>query len=671
MSEVDPKQAHRALTLELRHHEHRYYVLDDPIISDQAYDALYQRLVALETRHPELVTRDSPTQRVGAAPREELRAVTHRVAMTSLDNTYDLAELAEFVRRVCEGLPAGVEPRFCLEPKLDGASVELVYEAGRLVEASTRGDGKVGEDVTENVRTIRGLPLVVDEPLDLVLRGEVVILRRDFEVINRQRVAGGEEPFANPRNAASGSLRLLDPREVSRRRLRLFLWQLVDGERFCATHSEALALLSKWGLPVHGRQQLCSLGEELSVALRSLEEQRKNLPYDVDGAVIKVDGFREQALLGQTAKYPRWAVAYKFAAERAKTRVREIVVQVGRTGTLTPVANLSPVELSGTTVSRASLHNQKIIDELDVRVGDLVWIEKAGEIIPQIVALELLARPSSSEPFVMPKRCPACQSEVIQREGEVAQRCPNELCPAIVREALLHFTRRFAMDIDHLGEVVIDQLVSAGLITDIADLYQLDVAKLMTLPRLKEKSASRIIAALEESKTRPFSRLLIGIGIELIGPVAARQLAARVQSLDQLLAWDDTRLANELSAIMGFGPRMVQSVVKALSDPKLRRVLERLRDSCVSVPEPSEATGEGILLGKSFCVTGVMSRPRAEIHAEIKRHGGQVHEAVKKGTSYLVMGEKVGQAKRAQAEKLGVTMLDEAGLARLIQGETS
>ncbi len=670
MSEADPREAHRLLAEELRHHEYRYYVLDDPIISDHAYDTLYQELVALETRHPELVTRESPTQRVGAVPREELRSLTHRVPMMSLDNTYDLGQLAEFERRVREGLPSGTPVRYCLEPKLDGASVELVYEGGRLIEASTRGDGRIGEDVTENVRTIRGLPLVLSEPRDLVLRGEVVILRRDFDLVNRERVARGEEPFANPRNAASGSLRLLDPKEVSRRRLRLYLWQLIDGERFCATHSEALARLSKWGLPVHGRERVCSSGEELAPALLALEEQRGSLPYDVDGAVVKVDGFAEQALLGQTAKYPRWAVAYKFRAERARTRVREIVPQVGRTGTLTPVANLEPVELSGTTVSRASLHNQQIIDQLDVRLGDLVWIEKAGEIIPQIVAVEVGARAPDAVPYRMPERCPACQSTVVRREGEVALRCPNDTCPAILREAILHFTRRFAMDIDHLGEVVIDQLVSTKLVTDVADLYTLDVTKLSALRRLGNKSASRVVAAIEESKSRPLSRLLIGIGIELIGPVAAGQLARQAHSLEQLLGWDSERLTAELSTISGFGPRMVDSVVQTLAEPKLRRVLERLRAQGVSVPEPSQPSTAGNLSGKSFCVTGVLSRPRAEIHAEIQHSGGLVHDSVKKGTTYLVTGAKVGQSKRVQAEKLGVTMIDEGQLAQLLAGET-
>ncbi|MGC4069638.1 MAG: NAD-dependent DNA ligase LigA [Polyangiaceae bacterium] len=392
-------ERHRALVREISEHDYRYYVLDEPVIDDISYDKLYRELVDLEAQHPELRTSDSPTQRVGGTPRAELQSVPHVVPMISLDNTYDRGELAEFVRRVQSGLPSGANVEFCVEPKLDGASVELVYRAGRFVQASTRGDGTFGEEITENVRTLRGLPLTLPTAQSLTLRGEVVIYRRDLVAVNERRVGQGEQPFANPRNAASGSLRLLDPKEVARRRLRLFLWQMIEGESVAATHSETLDWLAAQGLPVHRRHCVCKDISEIESALERLRAERAELPFDIDGAVIKVNRFTQQVQLGRTAKFPRWAVAYKFAAERAQTRLLGIVVQVGRTGTLTPVAQLEPVQLAGTVVARASLHNEQIIEQLDVRVGDLVTIEKAGEIIPQVVAVDLAARPRERRPL--------------------------------------------------------------------------------------------------------------------------------------------------------------------------------------------------------------------------------------------------------------------------------
>jgi DNA ligase (NAD+) len=669
MTTPSAKDRHLELVRELREHDHRYYVLDEPIITDREYDRLYRELVDIETVHPELRTSDSPSMRVGGQPRSDLQTVPHAVPMISLDNTYDENELGEFVRRVRDGLPKSAVVSYAVEPKLDGASVELIYEQGRFVQGSTRGDGVHGEEVTENLRTLRGLPLVLPSPETLTLRGEVVIFRRDLERINEQRSSLGDQPFANPRNAASGSLRLLDPREVAKRHLRVFLWQVVEGERVAERHSAALDWLGTLGLPVHRRHRVCSDLESILVALHDLQAKRAEFPFDIDGAVIKVDSFAQQATLGRTAKFPRWAVAYKFAAEQAQTRVIDIVVQVGRTGTLTPVAQLEPVQLAGTVVARASLHNEQIIEQLGIRCGDLVTIEKAGEIIPQVVAVDATARPPSAVPFRMPNECPGCGSAVVRREGEVAVRCPNAGCPAAVKQSLVHFARRFAMDIDHLGEAIVEQLVDTGLVTDVADLYDLDATKLAQLPRMGDKSAQNLVDAITASKARPLERLITGFGIDLIGQVAARQLAEAAENLQKLLNWSEPEMRAELGSVSGFGPKMIDSVWSTLSDRNQRHVLEKLLKRGVSTPQPKAASvpaATGPLSGKSFCVTGVLSRRREDVHADIISAGGTVHDKVKKGTTYLVAGEKVGQSKRDSAKKFGVEIIDEAALLRLL-----
>jgi DNA ligase (NAD+) len=660
-------ERHRELVREIAEHDHRYYVLDDPIIDDFTYDKLYRELVELENALPHLRTPESPTQRIGSVPRTELNHVKHAVPMISLDNTYSIEELSEFVRRVEEGLPENSDITYCIEPKLDGASVELLYENGRFVQASTRGDGVFGEDITENIRTIRGLPLTLKTTENLTLRGEIVIFRRDLVTVNERRIIDGEQPFANPRNAASGSLRLLDPREVSRRKLRLFIWQLVEGERIGQTHSEALEWLSRQGLPVHGRHRICKNPTEISVALHELETIRTELPFDIDGAVIKVNRFDQQAILGRTAKFPRWAVAFKFAAERAQTRLLDIAVQVGRTGVLTPVAQLEPVQLAGTVVARASLHNEQIIEQLDVRIGDWVTIEKAGEIIPQVVDVDVSARPPNTVPFRMPNECPSCHSPVVRRTGEVALRCSNVKCSAAVKQAIVHFARRFAMDIDHLGDAIVELLVDKKIVEDVADLYDLDIETVAALPRMGKKSAQNLIDTIAASKSQPFDRLITGFGIDLVGQVAARQLADVAGTLETLLTWSEADIRERLATVSGFGPKMIDSVVAALSDPHQRKVLKKLLERRVSTAQKVvETVTTGPLVGLSFCVTGVLSRKREEIHADIQRAGGIVHDKVKKGTTYLVAGDKVGQSKRDQAQKYGVEVIDETRLLFLI-----
>jgi DNA ligase (NAD+) len=664
-----PRKRHAELVLSLRAHDHRYHVLDDPLISDREYDALYAELRALEAAHPELVTPDSPTQRVGAAPRSELKTVPHVVPMTSLDNTYDADELAEFVRRVEGGLPARAAAAYCVEPKLDGASIEILYRNGLLESGSTRGDGLTGEDVTLNLRTMRSLPLRIDYEGPLTLRAEVVIYRRDLLRINESRAAAGEAPFANPRNAASGALRMLDPRIVAERGLRAVVWQVVEGPELASTHSGALARLAEFGLPTHRKERVCTSLPELLDAIGELDRARRDFPYETDGAVIKVDDFSQQAILGATAKFPRWAIAYKFGAEQATTRVLGIEIGVGRTGVLTPVAVLEPVQLAGTVVSRASLHNEQIVGQLDIRVGDQVTIEKAGEIIPQVVSVDHAARSGGELSFAMPEACPSCGTEVVRVPGEVAVRCPNRLCPEQVKGAIFHYSRRFAMDVDRLGEALIEQLVDRGAIKDVADLYLLTAETLLGLERMGKKSAENVLASIASSKERTLDRLLTGLGIEHVGQVAARQLAEAAGSLETLLGWGPDEIAGHVAAISGFGPKLVESVRSFLTDPVSRQLLERLHALGVSRPQPrltSAATGP--LSGSSFCVTGVLSRRREDVHADIRAHGGEVHDKLKQGTTYLVTGEKVGKSKLDSAKKFGTKLLTEAELQGLFEG---
>jgi DNA ligase (NAD+) len=663
-----PRERHAELVKEIAAHDYRYHVLDDPVITDAAYDALYAELRELEAVHPELSHADSPTKRVGNQPRGELRTVPHVAPMMSLDNTYNEAELGEFLRRVRTGLRDDAEVAFCVEPKLDGASVEVLYRGGKLAAGSTRGDGTVGEDITPNLRTIRSLPLTIAYEGPLTLRAEIVIYRRDLARINEERTALGEPPFANPRNAASGSLRMLDPRVVARRGLRAVVWQVVEGPTIAASHSAALDRLAELGLPTHRKHRVSRSQEEILRAVHDLDAERRDYPYETDGAVVKVDDFSQQAILGATAKFPRWAIAYKFGAERAVTRVLGIEVGVGRTGTLTPVAQLEPVELAGTVVSRASLHNEQIVGALDVRIGDQVTIEKAGEIIPQVVSVDHAVRTGKELVFRMPETCPSCGTPVERTPGEVAVRCPNPACPDQVKGSIFHFSRRFAMDIDHLGESLIEQLVRTELVKDVADLYDLTAEKLEALERMGKKSAENVIQSIAASKERTLDRLLTGLGIEHVGQVAARQLAEAVGTLDVLLAWRDDEVTEHVAHVSGFGPKMVESVRAFLADPKERGLLEKLHERGVSRPQPRhETAAEGPLRGLSFCVTGVLSRRREDVHADIRKAGGEIHDKVKKGTSYLVAGDKVGKAKLDGAKKFGAKVVSEAELAAMLE----
>lgn len=670
MSSSSPETRHAELVQVVRAHDYRYYVLDDPEISDPAYDALYQELKALESAHPELLTPDSPTQRVGARPRSDLRTVPHVEPMLSLDNTYNEGDVYEFDRRVRDGLPAGTLIEYSIEPKLDGASVEILYRGGRLVGGSTRGDGLEGEEILDNLRTIRGLPLFVGYKEDLTLRAEIVIYRRDLEVINEARLEEGQAPFANPRNAAAGSLRMLDPQIVARRRLRAFVWQVLE-RNFTEDHSSALARAAELGLPTHARLLRATTREELIAKVHEIEALRAELPYEIDGAVIKVNSYAAQDVLGRTAKFPRWAIAYKFSAERAYTQLKSIVVQVGRTGALTPVAELEPVPLAGTVVARASLHNQDQIARLDVRLGDLVGVEKAGEIIPQVVEVRFEARSPGAQPYQMPLECPSCGTLALRVPGEVQARCPNPVCPGKLVGTILYYSRRFAMDIDHLGEQLVQKLVREGHVKSVADIYELNAVTLLSLERMAQKGVQNLLAAIEKSRTRTFDRLLTGLGIELIGQVASKQLALCFHSLPELRRLPLAEVEARLGDIPGFGPKMVSAFLRYLSAPETQELLRRLEDLGVSTPMPQTAAIEGPLSSLSFCVTGVLSRKREDVHKDIQRAGGTVHDKVKTGTTFLVIGEKVGKAKLDSAAKLGTKVLRETELDLLLRGETS
>ena len=667
---------HARLVQELEAHEYRYYVLDDPVVTDADFDVLMQKLRALEAEHPELVTADSPTQRVGGTTRPFVTKIKREHRMFSLDNAYSPADMLEFHRRVALGLRDGDTACFTVEPKLDGASIEVIFEGGRLVQATTRGDGAEGEEITPNLRTIRGIPSRIKYEGKLTLRGEVLIYRKDLDALNAERDAAGLERFANPRNAAAGAVRMMDPREVAKRPLRVIFYQAVEGSAVKPTHGETLKWLAELGLPTHLREKVTPW-EGVMDAIAAIDRARADYPFETDGAVVKVDSYRQQDVLGATSKFPKWAIAYKFPAEKAITTVRQIIIQVGRTGALTPVAIMDPVELGGTTVVRASLHNADQIRELDVRVGDQVSIQKAGEIIPQVLAVEARSRPEGTEPFKMPEECPVCGAKIVSRlreegklEFESTVRCPNRQCPAQVQGRILYFASRPAMAIDNLGESLVDQLVTKGLVKDVADLYDLTAESLAGLDRMGKKSAQNVISGIEASRERTLDRLIGGLGIPQIGQVAGRQVAEVAGTLATLVGWTEEEVREHVASIHGFGAKMVDSVVLFLKDEAERALLQKLLARDVGRPQPRQVIAtEGPLLGKSFCVTGVLTRKREDVHTLLRAAGATIHDSVKKDTSYLVAGEKTGKTKLDQAKKFGATVVTEEQMDKLAQGE--
>jgi DNA ligase (NAD+) len=664
----DVASRHAELVREIREHDRRYYVDHAPAISDRDYDRLFAELKQIEQRFPGLVSPESPTQRIGASPAEGFERVPHPRRMYSLDNTYDDEDVREFLVRVEEasGLSDGV--RYVVEPKLDGASIELIYRDRALALALTRGDGVAGEDVTSNVRTIRSVPLAIEAAGEVIVRGEVFIHQTDLEQVNAQRESRGEALFANPRNAAAGSLRLLDPSITAARPLRIYIYELVASDGMPSTHADCLDWIAGQGLPTHGLQRFCADASEVIAALADFERMRGDLPYEIDGAVIKVDDLGQREALGFTARFPRWAVAYKFEAERAETELLGIAVQVGRTGALTPVAELAPIRLAGTTVSRASLHNEDEIRELDVRVGDTVVVEKAGEIIPQVIDVKPAGESRRQPPFQMPASCPVCGAPAVRGEGEARRRCTNRLaCPGQIKAAIRHFAGRSAMDIEHLGPSLIDQLVETGMVADPADLFTLDRDRLAGLERMAEKSAANLVGAIEEARERPLDRLLTGLGIPLVGEVAARLLAVRYGSLSGFAGADPDAERTGLASIHGIGEKIADSVALALEDERFTGVVDKLLELGIDSQAAGSGRVEGPLAGKSFCVTGKLSRPRMQIHERIRTAGGEVHKVVKRGTTYLVIGDKVGKTKIDKARKLGTEVISEAQLDAMLK----
>ena len=665
MSDPAARAAH--LRAELERHNELYYVHGKPEISDRDFDRLMRQLIDLEDEHPELRTPDSPTQRVGGTPVEGFDEVAHDPPMMSLDNTYSLEELQEWSERL-RRLAPDAELQYVAELKLDGVSISLLYEDGVLTQGVTRGNGVVGDDVTTNVRTIRNLPLRLagEAPRRLLARGEIYMPRSVFEEINRRREEAGEPLYANPRNTTAGTVRLLDSREVARRRLKVAIFQSA-GDLGTGTHSETLEALASYGLPVGDRWRRCADLEAVRDFIEDWWEKRHRLEYETDGVVVKVDDLKLQQRLGATSKAPRWAVAYKYAAEQAETVVRAITVQVGRTGALTPVAELAPVLVAGTTVKRATLHNYEDLARKDVRVGDTVTIEKAGEIIPQVVAVLAEKRPPGTEPFALPTHCPVCGEPVVRFEGEVALRCVNAACPAIVREAVRHFASRNAMEIEGLGDKLIDQLLREELIEDYTSLYRLRPEDLHRLERWGEKSAENLVAEIEKSKGRTLAHLLYALGIRFVGARVARILADHFGDLDALASASP----EALEAVPEIGPKVAQSIRRFFGDRKNRERLEALRAAGVNLTQPrAAAAADSSLSGKTVVLTGALAAmTRSDAKRRLEALGARVAGSVSRQTDLVVAGDKAG-SKLDKARQLGVEVIDEAGLVELLAGST-
>lgn len=657
----------------IRLHDYYYYVEAQPRISDREYDALFHELKQLEAEFPELVTPDSPTQRVGGEPLKEFPHVQHRIPMLSLDNTYSREELREFDRRVREGL-GGQPYRYVAELKYDGVSVSLHYREGTFVLGASRGDGYTGDDITQNLRTIRSLPLRV-QPVEyhgvplrtFEVRGEVYLLTEDFLRLNREREQAGERPFANPRNLAAGTLKLLDPREVAKRPLRLVCYYLLTDEVELQFQSENLRLLRQMGFPTDPHWKVCDTLEEVFAYVDYWEEAREQLPFQIDGIVLKVDSLRQQQRLGTVARAPRWAIAYKYEAKKATTVLEGITLQVGRTGKVTPVAELKPVFLAGSTISRATLHNADYITKLDLRIGDTVIVEKGGEVIPKIVGVVLEKRPPQAQPYRFPTVCPCPNRQQLYRPpGEVDYYCDHPECPWQIRRRIEHFASRRAMDIEGMGERVVDQLVSAGFLRNIADIYELHRhrAQLLELERWGEKSVDNLLSAIEESKSRPYHRLLFALGIRFVGEETAKILAESFPSMDQLAAAS----IEELTAIHGVGERIAESVFRFFRDENNRAILERLRRAGLrfAAEAPKVRLQAGFFLGKTFVLTGELSTmTREEARRAIEARGGRVTDSVSRRTDYLIVGRNPG-SKLRKARELGVRELSEDDFLRLL-----
>lgn len=642
---------------ELRKHEHLYYVLDRPEIADAEYDALMRRLKELESLHPELVTPDSPTQRVGGRPREGFVKVPHSAPMLSLDNALNESELHDFDRRVRE-LLNGEPYQYAAELKMDGLSMAAHYDSGLLRRAVTRGDGSVGEDVTENARTIRTLPLRTKGGLPgFEARGEAIMTRRAFEKLNASREQENLSRFANPRNAAAGALRALDPAMTASRQLDFYAYfLLVNGDYHFASHWESLQALEAMGFKVNPHKRLCACAADLLAFCAEWEQKRETLPYEIDGVVAKIDSIAQQRRLGWTAKAPRWAIAIKFAARQAETAIEDIGVYVGRTGALTPVAHLAPVVVGGVTVSRATLHNEDEIERLQVRIGDTVLIERSGDVIPKVV--RVVKEGAARRAFRMPAHCPVCGGDVVREPGEAASRCINTNCPARLKESLLHFAARGVMDIDGMGYALVDQLVDRGMVTNVADLYGLTLEQLLDLERMGKKSAQKILDNICASRARPLPRVLNGLGIPFVGERTAQILAETFGDLDTIASSD----SGQLQRAEEVGPKVAHSIVQFFAEPRNRELVERLRQAGLQFQYERKRRRSGALEGLTFVLTGTLpTLSREEAKERIEAAGGKVAGSVSKKTDFVVAGGDAG-SKLEKARSLNIPVLDEAQL---------
>jgi len=656
---MDYKSEMKSLRETLNEAGYRYYVLDDPTMDDHEYDLLLRKLEELEAAHPEEITPDSPTQRVGGTPLESFQQVAHPVPLESLQDVFSEEEVEEFTRRMAETLE---DAAYSVEPKVDGLSVALEYRDGVFVQGATRGDGRVGEDVTENLRTIKSIPMTLPEKLPrFIVRGEVFMPKNVFHKLNRQREENGEALFANPRNAAAGSLRQLDPKICARRLLdiRVFNLQLAQGRDF-ASHGEAMDYIASQGFQVIGHKILHT-AEEIAAEIARLGENREELPFDMDGAVVKLDSLSDRAAIGSTAKCPRWAIAFKYPPEQKPSRVLDIVVQVGRTGVLTPKVVVEPVRLAGTTVTNATLHNQDFIEEKDIRIGDTVVLQKAGEIIPEVVEVRKELRPEGTVPYRLPDKCPVCGAPVARDVDGAAVRCTGAECPAQLHRNITHFASRDAMDIDGLGPAVIQQLIDRGLVKTPADLYFLSEAQLADLERMGQKSAQNAVKAIAESKSRGLERLLYALGIRQVGQKAGRILAARFGTFDALAAASE----EELTAIDDVGGITAAYIRAWLDSPQSQHLISRLREAGVSMDAAQQPQGSQFQ-GLTFVLTGALERfTREEAAALIEARGGKASGSVSKKTSYVVAGENAG-SKLRKANELGIPVLTEEAFAAML-----
>ncbi len=667
---VEVKDRAAALRDQINYHNHRYYVLDDPQISDLEYDRLMAELQAIEAEYPELVSPASPTQRVGSAPLSEFAQSRHRLPMLSLANAFEASDVVEFDRRLRQALTIE-QADYVGEPKLDGVSINLHYHRGQLVEAATRGDGEVGENITANARTMGTVPLALrcsNPPEHIEIRGEVVIRHKDFERLNRLRLEREERPFANPRNAAAGSLRQLDSRVTAQRPLTLFAFGVGDcSDRLPMTHSAVLEQLRDWGFLINERVETLHGAEGCLRYYERLVAERDGLDYEIDGAVYKLNDRAAWARLGATARAPRWALAHKLPAREATTIVDDIIASVGRTGVITPVAALAPVEVGGVTVSRATLHNLDEVRRKDVRIGDKVMVRRAGDVIPEIVSVVVGERPADSKPWSMPQTCPACGSDVVRMDDEAAHRCMGGLfCPAQRMGALIHFVSRQAMDIDGLGEKLIEQLVSHERVHTAVDLYRLKPSDLLGLERMGEKSASNLLDAIEQSRNTTLARFLFALGINQVGEVTARQLAQHFQTLDALMQADE----NALMDVPDVGPIVAESIKRFFDQAHNREVIAGLLDAGVQWPAVASASAseplDQSLSGQTFVLTGTLAGyTRDEARSLIEARGGKVTSSVSGRTDYVVVGADPG-SKRDRAESLGVRILDETAFRELL-----